>query len=33
MELRKRGKEDSQENNLSVKNSKNDATFGKLTVV
>jgi hypothetical protein len=32
MELRKRGNEDSQETNLSVKNPKNDATFRKLTV-
>ena len=29
MELRKRGKEDNQETNLSVKNPTNDATFRK----
>jgi hypothetical protein len=33
MEFRKRGKEEQQEKNLSVKNPKNDATFRKLTVV
>jgi len=33
MELRKRGKEDNQETNLSVKNPTNDATFRKSTAV